>query len=277
MKYNHPQPAVQVQQFSDHVPNETYCMEFKTVKSAIFKNLIKSLKFVLNEGNLVFTKHGMKMAAVDPRKIALVHLQIDESSFEFYHCDEDIVAGVDIGHLHRIVKTINANDTLSFFIDRHDKCKLGISLHNAEKQREVRYQLKLLQLTQYTITDSIEYDHYPPEVSSQEFQKICRDMASMGAQVVEIRNVNRQLIFKALGGIAEHKVIVNIVPMSGEVQVPSSVVQGTFLIKFLIAFAKATHLSPRVKILLKNNCPLIIEYNVSSLGMLQYVLSPWRG
>ncbi|KAJ3086982.1 hypothetical protein HK102_012039 [Quaeritorhiza haematococci] len=188
------------------------------------------------------------MAAVDPRKIALVHLQIDASSFEFYHCDKEIVAGVDIGHLHRVVKTINVNDTLNFFIDRHDKSKLGIVLHNAEKQREVRYYLKLLHLTQYTITDIIEYDHYPPEVSSQEFQKICRDMASMGAEVVEIRNVNRQLIFKALGGIAEHEVIVNIVSNDSQVPPPQDVVQGTFLVKFLIAFAKATHLTMSIHI-----------------------------
>jgi proliferating cell nuclear antigen len=44
--------------------------------------------------------------------------------------------------------------------------------------------------------------------------------------------------------------------------------------KYLNSFTKSTNLCSTVEIFLKENYPLVIEYNVANLGKLQFCLAP---
>jgi hypothetical protein len=88
----------------------------------------------------------------------------------------------------------------------------------------------------------------------------------------------KQLVFRNLDGTTQRTVIVNIGDEYGQENVQenekkSDDARGVFLLKFLKSFAKAANLSPRVKIFLQNDSPLICEYPISDHGTLKYVLS----
>jgi len=277
-------PNSVVDSFKEYVPDDNHLLEMRTVSGNTFKNLLDTLKAVLTDANIVFTEKGLKLAAVDSKKYALVHLFMDASSFEFYHCKQRLVLGIDIESLHRTIKTNKSNDLMCFIVRKDKPGFLEVSFENFLKGTKVSDTIKLLSLKEYKICDKIEYK-LPPEMDSQSFQNICREMASFQATMLEIKSIGDELIFSNIDGNTKREVTVRVsngddmTSFSGnpwEKSHPISKTEdarGVFPLRFLKSFAKAASLSPRVRIYLKNESPLICEYSVAGLGTLKYVLS----
>lgn len=286
-----------VNNFKEYIPDENHLLEVRTHAGNTFKNLLDTLKAVLNDANIIFTENGLKLASVDSNKHALVHLFMEASSFEFFHCKQRLVLGIDIEIFHRTIKTNKLNDMMCFIVRRDNPGFLEVSFENYLKGTKVSDTIELLSLKEYNIKDKIEYK-IPPEMDSQSFQNICREMASFQANFLEIKSIGDNLIFSNLDGTTKRQVEVRVGNPdevtqtnvnnlnnlnsnarwqrnmgSSSSQSKSEDARGIFLLKFLKSFAKAASLSPRVRIYLKNDSPLICEYSVAGLGTLKYVLS----
>ena len=58
-------------------------MEAKTIQANAFKTLIEALKEILNDANLEFDEHGIKIKAMDSSHTVLVYLKLEANKFEF--------------------------------------------------------------------------------------------------------------------------------------------------------------------------------------------------
>ena len=54
----------------------------------------------------------------------------------------------------------------------------------------------------------------------------------------------------------------------------NEIVQGLFELKFLLIFTKCTNLCNQVILFLKNDYPIIVTYQIATLGEIKLVLSP---
>jgi hypothetical protein len=54
----------------------------------------------------------------------------------------------------------------------------------------------------------------------------------------------------------------------------SKIIQGEFSLKNLSYFIKCTNLCPQIEVYLENDLPLVVKYNVASLGEIKLCLSP---
>ena len=54
----------------------------------------------------------------------------------------------------------------------------------------------------------------------------------------------------------------------------NEIVQGVFALKHLVLFTKCTNLCNSIEMYLKNDYPLIIQYNVANLGAIKLCLAP---
>lgn len=260
-------------------------LEAKTVKASLFKSLFESLKLVLTEANLTWDESGLKVIAVESNKIALVHLTVRAESFETYYVQERMVLGVDMQTLFKCIKSVGSKDILTFYVDESNPSKLCLGMESLEKGSYGRYEVSLKKLREYTVNDQLTFNKSPPEVTSNVFQKICRDMQTHGTNIVEIKTYNDLLVFTAKDGDALHEVSLyvgnesaslstkNIQSSPAPSAIDSEIVQNTFLLKFLVMFSKASHLAPRVKILLQNDMPLVLEYVIDGVGSLRYLLT----
>ena len=88
---------------------------------------------------------------------------------------------------------------------------------------------------------------------------------------------SQQLLFSCKGDYAEQETTL------GETHTgmsfiqnnnPEEVVQGIFALKHLVLFTKCTNLCNSIELYLKNDYPLIIKYNVASLGNVKLCLAP---
>ena len=90
---------------------------------------------------------------------------------------------------------------------------------------------------------------------------------------IDIRIHNNTLRFKSvLGSFAEASVFLGITRDQSVEVAADEVAQGIFSLKYLSMFTKCTPLSKEVVLFLKNDYPLIVQYNVSNMGTIQLVL-----
>lgn len=252
-----------------------YCVEVKTVQAAAIKILVEALKELLTETCIEFDETGIKIIAMDTAHVVLVHLKLEASKFEYYHCPKRHTIGVNMLNLHKLIKTINSNDSLTLFIDEVDQNHLGIKIENSDKATRTTYKLNLYDLDNPQIkVDPAEFNSVITLLSS-DFHKICRDMNNL-AEFVEIRNINNQLIFKCSGEFAQQETIISDSENGSTITSKNAneIVQGVFNLKYLIMFTKCTNLCNVVELYLKNDYPLICAYNVASLGTLRLCLAP---
>ena len=57
-------------------------------------------------------------------------------------------------------------------------------------------------------------------------------------------------------------------------QESNKIIQGEFSLKNLSYFIKCTNLCSQIEIYLENDIPLIVKYNVASLGEIKLCLAP---
>jgi proliferating cell nuclear antigen len=256
----------------------TYALEVRTVQSSAFKTLIEACKELLTDTNIEFDDTGMKIVAMDSSHIVLVHLKLEASKFEYYHCNGKIVLGVNMLNFHKLIKTLNSNDTLTLFVDTDDFNSLGIKIENSDTNSKTTFRLSLLDLDNHKISVPPAEFNSVITLPSTFFQKICRDASNI-ADKVEIKNINNQLIFGCKGDFCQQETVltdqdgVNSITNKKE----GEIVQGVFNLKYLVLFTKCTNLCNSVELYMKNDYPLIVQYYVSALGSIRLCLSPIMG
>jgi len=258
----------------------------QTVQISPFRTLMTALKDILLETNITFTPDGIKIINMDKSHTILAHLELKAKQFETFECKMDkITIGVNMLHLFKLINTIDNNDTLTIYIEDVDYMDgvvqyLGLKFENGDIKQQKIQKLRL-----------IEPDHEELEVPnvtfssilnlpSTDFQKIIRDLSSISDKI-EIRSVigkdGVELIFKCRGVFAEAEI--RRAETDGNMhyihkQDTNKIIQGEFSLRNLGYFIKCTNLCNQIEMYLDNNLPLVIKYNVASLGVIKLCLSP---
>lgn len=258
---------------------EDYILLIKTVQIAPFRILMTALKDILLETNISFQKDGIRIINMDKSNTILVHLFLQSENFEYYDCKkEKIIIGANMFHLFKLINTIDTDDTLSIYIEKEDYNEgivehLVLKFENKQKEQCKIQKLKL-----------IEPDHEElkiPDVKfssiinlpSNDFQKIIRDLNCISDKL-EIKSIKNQLIFKCQGTFASAEIIRSESDGMGFIQKHNKVIQGEYSLKNLNYFIKCTNLCNHIEMYMENDLPLIIQYNVASLGVIKLGLAP---
>ena len=261
-------------------------LTIQTVQIAPFRTLMTALKDILLETNITFTPEGIKIINMDKSHTILAHLSLNSQNFERYECKSDkIIIGVNMFHLFKLINTIDNDDTLTIYIEKKDYADgvvqyLGLRFDNGDIKQQKIQKLRLIE------PDNEELDVPDVKFSSVlnlpavDFQKIIRDLSCI-SEKIEIKSIATQegaeLIFKCVGGFAHAEIRRAESDGSMEFlkkQENSKIIQGEFSLKNLSYFIKCTNLCNQIEIYLENDLPLVVKYNVASLGEIKLCLAP---
>ena len=260
---------------------ENNILTIQTVQIAPFRTLMTALKDILLETNITFQSNGIKIVNMDRTHTILAHLFLDAKNFELFECkSEKIVIGVNMFHLFKLINTIDNDDTLTIYIENSDYSDgivhyLGLKFENGDIKQCKTQKLRLIDPDPVELSiPAVQYS-YVINLPSSDFQKIIRDLNGLSDKV-EISSVGSELIFKSIGLFAE--IEIRRTESDGTLEFvhkkKTDIVQGEFSLKNLIYFIKCTNLCNQIEMYLENNKPLIIKYNVASLGEIKLCLAP---
>ena len=257
-------------------------LTIKTVQIAPFRTLMTALKDILLETNISFEPDGIRIINMDNSHTILAHLYLAAQNFEFYECKkEKIIIGVNMFHLFKLINSIDNDDTLTIYIENGDYVDgivshLALKFENGEIKQCKTQKLRLIEPE----PEELQY----PDVKfssiinlpSADFQKIIRDLSCISDKL-EIKSVGNELIFKCSGQFASAEI--HRAESDGSMgfilkQDSSKVIQGEFSLKNLGYFIKCTNLCSQIEVYLENDLPLVVKYNVASLGEIKLCLAP---
>jgi proliferating cell nuclear antigen len=267
--------------FSRQSNTDGNILTIKTVQIAPFRILMTALKDILLETNITFQPDGIRIINMDKSHTILAHLFLAAPNFEFYECKKDkIIIGVNMFHLFKLINSIDNDDTLTIYIENADYAEgivshLALKFENGEIKQCKTQKLRLIEPD----PEELEY----PDVNfssiinlpSADFQKIIRDMSCISDKV-EIKSVGNELIFKCSGQFASAEI--HRAESDGSMEFAlkpdsSKVIQGEFSLKNLGYFIKCTNLCSQIEVYLENDLPLVVKYNVASLGEIKLCVS----
>ena len=243
-------------------------MKFVSVQAVAFKAVFEVLKDILNDVNIYFKKDGIQVITLDTARSALVDMFLRAENFEEYVCDDDIVAGVNIANTFKLLKTITNNDVITMSITTKEF--VDISIQNEAKKTVTKFQLKLLDINE----DQIELPEIDISVAttmqSIDFQRMCRDMNNV-ANDVTISRVGKTFTVKCEGDFANQETVIE---CADDTCRSGLEMKGTYSLKYLNIFTKATSMCSTVQILQEEeNRFLVLKYNVANLGELKFYLA----
>ena len=62
--------------------------EIKIAYAKLWKNLISAISTLIDEGNFIVDKDGIRLRAMDPSHVAMIDFEWSKSVFDKYKCDE---------------------------------------------------------------------------------------------------------------------------------------------------------------------------------------------
>lgn len=249
----------------------------KTVQSNAIKTLFEVLKEILHDVNIYFDQNGMRIMTVDGSHVALIHLFLEASNFEEYHCERPLHLGVNMSNMFKLLKTATNQDTMVLFMENDIKFDLGIQIENAEKKTKTTFTLKLLDVDIEALKmPEIQFDSVIT-MPSMYFQRLCKDMSNISDTLTITSNRN-QITLSCKGDFASQETViednVNMIEGMSFNQTSSELVTGAYHLKYLVLFNKASSLCNTMELFMKNNYPLILKYKVANLGELRLCLAP---
>jgi len=270
-----------------------YVLEMKTVQIAPMRTLMTALKDILLETNIVFNQEytdtsgkvipaGIRVINMDKSHTILAHLFLDALKFEYFYCKyPKIVIGVNMLHLFKLINTIDNDDTLTIYIEEKDYSDgivehLGLKFENGDIKQSKIQKLKLIEPDEEELDmPSVKFSSII-NLPSTDFQKIIRDLSNISERL-EIKSVGNELVFSCSGPFASCKIsrsesdgVTEFVKKCDD----TSVIQGEFSLKNLSYFIKCTNLCNNIEMYLENDLPLVVKYNVASLGEVKLCVAP---
>jgi proliferating cell nuclear antigen PCNA len=235
--------------------NEAYCIK---ILAELLSNNIKTGCFVLDDT-------GISLRMMDHHRSILIDLMLNANNFQMYKFNSKrIYIGINLNHFHKMLKSIKKKDSIELFIDEDAPTDLGIRVIPKENNRVTTSYVKIQNVQNLDINIPTGYNK-PIIVSSSEYQKLVKEMSSIGS-TLKVLSKNYSIEFSCnAGGILKRTV------QFGELDEPDddstakeSEYEQEFVTDQLCRITKLSGLSSNMQIF--PGKPLLFSSSVGSLG-----------
>jgi proliferating cell nuclear antigen len=208
----------------------------------------------------------------DHHRKTMVDLELLAENFSVYKykLENNFCLGLNLNHFHKMLKSIKKKDSLQLFIDSDNTTELGIKTIPKENTRITTSGIKIQTIQNLDIDIPDGYGK-PVIVLSSEFQKMCKDLSSIGSTNITVVAKNFHIEFIAdADGILKRKVVFGENDDSSDEDDNTDSnpeYTATFATDQLSRITKLAGLSGNMQIFpASGNLPLLFRSNIGSLG-----------
>lgn len=120
----------------------------------------------------------MSLQAMDGSHVALVSLNLSMEGFEHYRADTNMVLGVNVNLLAKVMKLADPADSITLSAD-DNATHLKLVFENPKTERTTEFTMNLIQLdNEHLAIPETEYSSVV-SINSSEFTKICKELYSL--------------------------------------------------------------------------------------------------
>ena len=175
----------------------TVIFKAKTPDAYYIKILAELLSNNIKVAHFEIDSTGIRLCMMDAHRTILVDVVLPSENFYTYkykHKSDKIYIGINLSHFHQMLRTIKKKDKLQLYIDDNAPTKLAIKVIPKENNR-ITTSFVTIQTVQELDIDLPQITERPIIVSSSEFQKMIKDMNSIG-RTIKVRSRHSKIEFK---------------------------------------------------------------------------------
>jgi proliferating cell nuclear antigen PCNA len=243
----------------------------KTGEAYHIKVLAELLTNNLKTGCFEVSTNGISLCMFDHHRKTMVDLELLSENFSVYKfkTTPPFCLGLNLNHFHKMLKSIKKKDSLQLFINSDNPNELGIKTIPKENTRITTSGIKIQTIQNLDIEAPIGYGK-PVIVPSSEFQKMCKDLSSIGSTNIKVVSKNFHIEFIAdADGILKRKVAFGENEDSDDDDSDDGETEyhATFSTDQLSRITKLAGLNNTMQIFpASNKLPLLFRSNIGSLG-----------
>ena len=244
----------------------------KTGEAYQIKILAELLTNNLKHGCFDVTDDGITLRMFDQPRRTLVDMCLQAENFSLYKfkSEEKFCLGLNLNHFHKMLKSIKKKDSLQLFISSDVPNELGIKTIPKENTRVTTSGIKIQNIQNVDADVPVGYGK-PVIVPSPDFQKMCKELSSIGSTNIRVKSKGFHIDFIAdADGILKRKVRLGESDDSddeeaGDVNINSY--DATFTTDQFTRINKIAGLGSTMQIFPgTNELPLLFRSSVGSLG-----------
>jgi proliferating cell nuclear antigen PCNA len=244
----------------------------KTGEAYQIKILAELLTNNLKHGCFDVTDDGITLRMFDQPRRTLVDMNLQAENFALYKfkAGDKFCLGLNLNHFHKMLKSIKKKDSLQLFISSDTPNELGIKTIPKENTRVTTSGIKIQNIQNVDADVPLGYGK-PVIVPSPDFQKMCKELSSIGSTNIRVKSRGFHIDFIAdADGILKRKVRLGESDDSedeetGDVAVNSY--DATFTTDQFTRINKIAGLGSTMQIFPgTNELPLLFRSSVGSLG-----------
>lgn len=158
----------------------TILFKAKTQQAYCIKILGELLANNIKTGCFVIDENGIFLRMMDHHRKVLIDLSLLAENFPIYKFNsKKMFLGINLSHMHRMLKSIKKKDSVEIFIDDEMPTELGIKVIPKENNRTTTSFIKIQSIQNLDI-DVPETTSKPIIISSSEMQKMLKDFGNIG-------------------------------------------------------------------------------------------------
>jgi len=184
----------------------TVLFKAKTQEAYVIKILAELLSNNIKTGCFVIDENGIYLCMMDSHKTILIDLVLKAENFSIYKFNsKKMYLGINLVHFHRMARSIKKKDSIELFIEERCPNDLGIKVIPKENNRTTISYVKIQSIQNLDIDIPVGYGK-PIIVNSSDFQKMIKEMSSIGT-TMKVISSNHKIEFSCnAGGILKRKV-----------------------------------------------------------------------
>lgn len=251
--------------------------EARLVQGNLLKKILDAIKDLVTQANFDCNSTGFGLQAMDNSHVSLVSMNLRSDGFDHFRCDRNQSMGMSLANMAKILKCAGNDDIVTMKAEDNGDT-VTFMFESPNQDRISDFEVKLMDIdsehlgipdTEYMVT---------VRMPSHEYQRICRDLASIG-DTVQISATKDGVKFTTSGDIGTANVTQRQNTTCDKVEDQTIIdlkepVSLTFALRYLNHFAKATPLSPYVTLSLTKDLPIVVEYTIGEIGHLKFFLAP---
>tara|TARA_B000000557_G_scaffold183607_1_gene150050 strand:- start:498 stop:1310 length:813 start_codon:yes stop_codon:yes gene_type:complete len=244
----------------------------KTQEGYTIKILAELLQHNIKTACFVINEQGITLRMMDSQRFLLMDLNLQSDNFAIYKFrSEEMMIGINLNHLHKMLKSIKKKDSIEIFIKQDQPTDLGIKILPKENNRITTSFIKIQNIQNMDIELPTGYGK-PVIVPSNEYQKMCKDMNNISGT---INVVSKGFYIKFLcnaGSVYSRQVAFGEVEDEDEdddlYEENMDEFNQNFDTEQLSRVIKLSGLSSTMQVFPKDGLPLLFKSNVGNLGKL---------
>lgn len=177
----------------------TDCMfKAKTNEGYLFKVLTELLLQNIQTCCWILTDESISLRMTDNLQKILLDIKLDANNFQIYkfkYTSKKMI-GLNLQHLHKMLKSIKKKDTVEIFIKNADDNNFGIRIIPKDNTRVTTSYIKIQNIQNINVQLEQQYTK-PIIILSSDFQKMIKDMVTIG-NTIEIASTTHSMNFKCI-------------------------------------------------------------------------------